>query len=163
MAKDCSFDIASTPNLPEIDNALDQTRREIAQRFDFKNTATTIERKELEITLIAPDDFKCRNVIEIFEGRLARRGVSPKFFTYGEVEKAFAGNVRQKIQIRKGITQDEAKKITKLIRDAGLKVQASIQGEQIRVAGKSKDDLQAVIQMLKGANLSMPLEYINYR
>jgi len=163
MAKDCSFDIVSVPNIPEVDNALDQTRREIAQRFDFKNTTTTIERTDKEIKIIAPDDFKLRNVVEIFETRLSKRGVSIKFLDKGEAEKAFAGNVRQMIKIRNGIDQEEGRKIYKMIRDSKIKVQVTIQGDQIRVSGKDKDDLQAAIQLVKQADLPMPLEFTNYR
>jgi uncharacterized protein YajQ (UPF0234 family) len=163
MAKDCSFDIVSQPNLPEIDNALDQTRREISQRFDFKNVKTTIEREDLTITLVATDDFKRRNVVEILETRLARRGVSAKFLEYGKAEQAFAGHVRQVITIKKGVGQEDAKKMSRMIRDSKIKAQVTIMGDTLRVSGKDKDDLQAVILLIKDADLPMALEFINYR
>ena len=112
-----SFDIVSRVNLQEIDNAIHQSQKEIGQRFDFKNTNTTIERKEEEVTLVSADEFKLKSVVEIFRKKIAKRGVSLKALEYGNIESAFSGNVRQVIKIKQGIDQEEAKKITKLIRD----------------------------------------------
>jgi len=149
--------------MQEVDNAINQTRKEINQRFDFKDTNTTVERNNDEVTLITTDDFKLRSAIEIFRTKLAKRGVSLKALEYGKVEKAFSGNVRQVIKIKQGIDQEQGKKISKLIRDSKVKVQVIIQGDSLRVSGKSKDELQSVIKLLREANLPIHLEFVNYR
>ncbi|OGL40919.1 MAG: YajQ family cyclic di-GMP-binding protein [Candidatus Schekmanbacteria bacterium RIFCSPHIGHO2_02_FULL_38_11] len=158
-----SFDIVSRVNLQEIDNAIHQSQKEIGQRFDFKNTNTTIERKEEEVTLVSADEFKLKSVVEIFRTKIAKRGVSLKALEYGNIESAFSGNVRQVIKIKQGIDQEEAKKITKLIRDSKIKVQAMIQADIIRVSGKNKDDLQQAMKLIREADLPIHLEFTNYR
>ena len=163
MSQTKAFDIVSRVNLQEVDNAIHQALKEIGQRFDFKNTNTTIERKEEEVTLVSSDEFKLKNVVEIFRTKLAKRGVSLKALEYGNIESAFSGNVRQVIKINQGIDQEQAKKITKLIRDSKIKVQAMIQADIIRVSGKNKDDLQEAIKLIREANLPINLEFTNYR
>ena len=163
MSQTNSFDIVSRVNLQEVDNAIHQALKEIGQRFDFKNTNTTIERKEEEVTLVSSDEFKLKNVVEIFRTKLAKRGVSLKALEYGNIESAFSGNVRQVIKINQGIDQEQAKKITKLIRDSKIKVQAMIQADIIRVSGKNKDDLQEAIKLIREADLPINLEFTNYR
>ena len=163
MSQTNSFDIVSRVNLQEVDNAIHQALKEIGQRFDFKNTNTTIERKEEEVTLVSSDEFKLKNVVEIFRTKLAKRGVSLKALEYGNIESAFSGNVRQVIKINQGIDQEQAKKITKLIRDSKIKVQAMIQADIIRVSGKNKDDLQEAIKLIREADLPTNLEFTNYR
>ena len=158
-----SFDIVSRVNLQEIDNAIHQSQKEIGQRFDFKNTNTTIERKEEEVTLVSADEFKLKSVVEIFRTKIAKRGVSLKALEYGNIESAFSGNVRQVIKINQGIDQEQAKKITKLIRDSKIKVQAMIQADIIRVSGKNKDDLQEAIKLIREADLPINIEFTNYR
>ena len=163
MSQTNSFDIVSRVNLQEVDNAIHQALKEIGQRFDFKNTNTTIERKEEEVTLVSSDEFKLKNVVEIFRTKLAKRGVSLKALEYGNIESAFSGNVRQVIKINQGIDQEQAKKITKLIRDSKIKVQAMIQADIIRISGKNKDDLQEAIKLIREADLPINLEFTNYR
>ncbi len=163
MATTNSFDIVSIVNLQEVDNAVHQAQKEIGQRFDFKNTNTTIDRKEEEVTLISSDEFKLKNVVEIFRTKLAKRGVSLKALECGIIESAFSGNVRQVIKIKQGIDQEQAKKITKLIRDSKIKVQAMIQADIIRVSSKNKDDLQDAIKLIREADLPINLEFTNYR
>lgn len=162
-AKDCSFDIVSQVDMQEVTNAINQTEKEIAQRFDFRGSNTTIEKKDNDITIVTSDDFKLRNVIDILQTKLTKRNVSLKALDYQKVENSLGGRVRQVIKIKQGISQDEAKKITTLIKGLKLKVQASVQGDVVRVSGKNRDDLQEVIQALKAADLPMNLQFVNYR
>ena len=165
MANDFSFDIVSQVDLQEIDNAVNQAMKEIKTRFDFKGSKSEIlfKREEKKIMFLADDDLKLKNVIEILEGKLAKRGVSIKALKYGIAEKALDGLIRQSAEVIQGIPQERAKEIVKRIKDLKLKVQPSIQADQIRVAGRSKDELQTVIQFLKGASLDLPLQFTNYR
>ena len=165
MANDFSFDIVSQVDLQEIDNAVNQAVKEIKTRFDFKGSKSELafKREEKKITFLADDDMKLKNMVEILEGKLAKRGISIKVLKYGVQEKAFDGMIRQAAEIIQGIPQDKAKDIVKRIKDLKLNVQASIQGEQIRVSGKAKDDLQTVIQLLKSINLDLPIQFTNYR
>lgn len=163
MAKDCSFDIVSEVNMQEVDNALNQAAKEITGRFDFKGSNSTIERKDNEIVMNTTDDFKLENMTDIFEAKLIKRGISPKSFEYGKVESSLGGRVKQNVKIRVGIDKEQAKKITTMIKDKKLKVQASIQGDSIRVTGKNKDDLQEVIAAVKGADLDFAVQFTNYR
>ena len=163
MAKDCSFDIVSEVNMQEVDNALNQAAKEITGRFDFKGSNSTIERKDNEIVMNTTDDFKLENMTDIFESKLIKRGISPKSFEYGKVESSLGGRVKQNVKIRVGIDKEQAKKITTMIKDKKLKVQASIQGDSIRVTGKNKDDLQEVIAAVKGADLDFAVQFTNYR
>lgn len=161
--KDSSFDIVSQVNMPEVDNATNQTEKEIGQRFDFKGSNTEIIRKEEVITITTSDDFKLRNVVEILQTKLAKREVPLKALEYGKVESSLGGRVKQEIKIRVGIDKDQAKILTNLIKDSKIKVQAAIQGDSIRVTGKNKDDLQAVMQLIRAADLPFNTQFTNYR
>ena len=165
MANDFSFDIVSQVDFQEIDNAVNQAMKEIKTRFDFKDSKSEIKlnREEKKIELLADDDLKLKNLVQILEGKLAKRGVPVKSLKYGVSEKALDGMLRQTAEIIQGIPQEKAKEIVRRIKDLKLKVQASIQGEQVRVSGRDKDDLQVVIQMLKNVNLDIPLQFTNYR
>jgi uncharacterized protein YajQ (UPF0234 family) len=163
MAKDASFDIVSESDLQEVGNAVNQAQKELETRFDFKGSKSSIEQNGAQITLIADDEFKLDAVIDILKTKLVRREVSLKSLEYGKIEPASQGTVRQVITMKQGIAQDVAKTIIKLIKDSKLKVQASIQGDQVRVTGKSKDDLQAVISLLRGSDLPVELQFVNYR
>lgn len=165
MAKDSSFDVVSQVDTQEVLNAVHQSKKEMEQRFDFRGSKSSMDYDEKggTITLVGDDDFKLRNVIDILEGKLAKRGVSVRALEYGSVEPAAQGTVRQVATLRQGISQATAKDITKLVRDSKLKVQASIQGDQVRIAGAKKDDLQAVIALLKGHDFDIDLQFINYR
>jgi len=163
MAQNNSFDIVSKVNLTEVDNAIQMSMKEILNRFDFKGTKTEMKRLDDKMTVISDDDYKLKAVIEILQGKLVKRGVSLKFLDYGKTEQALGGTARQEITIKQGIPQEQAKEINKKIKEWGLKVQTQIQGDQIRVTAKKIDDLQAVIQGLKKANLPIELQFINYR
>ncbi|MFH1684634.1 MAG: YajQ family cyclic di-GMP-binding protein [Candidatus Margulisiibacteriota bacterium] len=163
MAKDSSFDIVSKPNLQEIDNAIQMAMKEIVNRFDFKGSISKIEKDGNNIRLLSEDDFKLKNVANVLQDKLIKRKISLKFFEYGKIEDAASGHKKQLLTLKDGIPQDKAKEIVKLIKSMGLKVQASIQGDEIRVSAKKIDDLQAVMQKLKAANLPTVLQFINYR
>ncbi len=165
MPDTSSFDIVSDVNLQEVDNAINQARKEIAQRFDFKGSKSSIDldQKEKQVTVHSDDDFKLKSVIDILQGKLIKRSVPLKALSYGTVEQAVGGTVRQVIKLLVGIDKDNARKIVKMIKDARLKVQAQIMEDQVRVSGKSKDDLQAVIKMIRDANLPFAVQFTNYR
>jgi len=160
---DPSFDVVSQVNLPEVSNAVAQAQKEIAQRFDLKGTAAGLALAGTELTLTANDDFGLKAVNDLLQEKLVRRGVPLKALEYGKPEPAAKGTVRQVVTIRQGIATEKAKEIVKRIKDAKLKVQAAIQGDQVRVTGKKKDDLQQVIVLLKGADFGIPLQFTNYR
>ncbi len=162
-SKDCSFDIVSKVDIMEVENAVNQTAKEISQRFDLKGTNTQIERSNDDVTISAEDDFKLRNVVDIFQTKLTKRNISLKALDYGKVESSLGGKVKQVIKIRQGIDKDQAKLLTSTIKDSKIKVQASIQGDAVRVSGKNKDDLQSIMQVLRSADLPMNLQFINYR
>lgn len=162
-SKDSSFDIVSQVDLMEVENAVNQTAKEISQRFDLKGTGTEITRNNDDITISAEDDFKLRNVVDILQTKLTKRNISLKALDYGKVESSLGGKVKQVIKVKQGIDKDEAKIITTKIKESKIKVQASIQGDSVRVTGKNRDDLQAVIQMLKAEDLPMNLSFTNYR
>lgn len=166
MAKDASFDIVSEFDQQELVNALDQARREIASRFDLKDSGSTVELEEdKRIVITTTDDFRAKNIFDILESKVTKRGLNPLILDVKDAEPALGGKVRQTINLRKGIETDMAKKIVAAIKEAKLKVQASIQGDQVRVSGKNKDDLQEVIQHVRefGDKQSMPLQFTNYR
>lgn len=163
MAKDSSFDIVSKINMPELDNALHQTMAEIRQRFDFKGSISEITMEGQELAVVSEDEFKLKNVTDILQNKLIKRGVSLKFFEFGKVESGLGGTAKQRIKMKNGIETEKAKEIVKIIKDAKLKVQAQIQADQVRVSGKNKDDLQLVIQTLRKANLPIELQFVNYR
>ena len=163
MAKEASFDIVSRTDLQEVVNAVQQTQKELETRFDFKASKSSVECREDEVTAVGDDEYKLASVLDILKSKLIRRGVSLKSLDCGKVEPAAQGTVRQIVKIKQGIDQEVARQIVKLVRDSKIKVQASIQGDQVRVAGKNRDDLQAVIQLLKGQDLPVELQFINYR
>jgi cyclic-di-GMP-binding protein len=160
---DSSFDVVSRVDAQELENALNQARKEIAGRFDFKNSKTEIENTPKEITIVSDDELKLKNVIDIIQSRAIKRGISIKAFDYGKIEPAAQGTVRQKITLKTGISKDKSKALIDAIKASKLKVNAQFQDEQIRVWGKSKDDLQKVIAMLKAMDYDLPLQFVNYR
>ena len=160
---DSSFDIVSKLDRQEVDNALSQAAREITQRYDFKGSQSRIERKEAEITINADDELKLKQMHELLQGHLARRKIEPGVLDYKSVEKAAGQAVRQKALIRQGIDRELAKRIVKEIKDGKYKVQVTVQGDELRVSGKKRDDLQAVIQHVKGLSVELPLQYVNFR
>lgn len=157
-----SFDIVSNTDNHEVSNAVDQTNREVSTRFDFRDTNARVELGKDKITLFAPSDFQLKQVDEILRNKFAKRNVDLRSLNYKEVNTNLS-EARQEIEIKQGIAADQAKKISKLIKDSGLKVQTAIQGDQLRVTGKKRDDLQEVIAMLKGAKVEIPLQYVNFR
>ena len=166
MAKDCSFDVVSEFDKQELVNAIDQVKRDLTSRFDLKNSNSSIELEaDNAITITTNDDMKLRNIYDILQSKLVKRGISIKILDAQPIENALGGNVRQVYNLRKGLTQELAKKIVGDIKDSKLKVQASIQGEQVRVSGKSRDDLQTVIQLLRNNEdkYDAPLQFTNYR
>lgn len=163
MAATFSFDIVSDFDRQELVNAVDQTVREIKSRYDLKDTKTTLELQEDSINVSTDSEFTLDAVHTLLQTKAAKRDLSLKIFDYGKVESASGNRVRQEIQLKKGITQDVAKQISKLIRDQYKKVQASIQGDAVRVTAKSKDELQQVIQLLKQEDWPVALQFTNYR
>lgn len=164
MAKDNSFDVVSKLDLQELDNAINQTLKEIENRFDFKNSKSNVEFDgKKQITLISDDDFKLRNVIDIFESKLVKRGISLKALTYGKVLPAAGDTVKQVIDLQQGLSTEQCKEVVKFIKDSKIKVQASIQGDSVRVTGKSRDDLQQVISMLRNKDWNFDIQFDNYR
>lgn len=163
MAKDSSFDIVSKVDMPEVTNAVQQAQKELAQRFDFKNSKSSINLEGDKIILISDDDFKLTNVVDILESKLVKRGVSLKSLEYGKPQSAAGDTVRQEVKLVQGIAQDKSKQILKVLKDSKLKVVSSIQGDEIRVTGKNKDDLQAVIALLRKEDFGLELQFINYR
>ena len=162
-AKECSFDIVSKVDLQELKNAVDQAVREVDSRYDFKNAVATIELEGELLKLHAEDEMRLKSLIEILQGRLVKRGISLKALDYGKMEPATRATVRQEIKLKQGLDTDTGRKVSKLVRDSGRKVTCQIQGDQVRVTGKSRDDLQAVIELLKAADLSVDLQFVNYR
>ena len=158
-----SFDVVSKTDLAEVDNALANMTREMSQRYDFKNSSAKIERKEAEIIINADDDLKLKQIHELIKGHFTRRGVDPAALDYKEPEKASGNLVRQTIVVRQGIETELAKRIVKELKASKMKVQASIQGEEVRVSGKKRDDLQDAIAFVKGLKLERPLQYQNFR
>ncbi len=165
MADSFSFDIVSEINMQELDNALNQARKEILQRYDFKDSKSSIElnQKDKFLTVISDDDFKLKSVIDILQNKLIKRGVPIKALDYGAVEPAANTTVRQIIKLRVGIEKEDAKHVVKLIKDSKLKVQAQIMDDQVRVTSKSKDDLQTVMKLVQGAELKFATQFTNYR
>ena len=165
MADLSSFDVVSRVDMQEVKNALDQTMKEIRQRFDFKDSKTdlTLKEKEKELVVVSDDEYKLKAVLEILKAKCVKRGVSLRALTYGSLEEALGGTVRQVITIQSGLADDKAKAVVKEIRDAKLKAQAQIQGDQVRVQSKSKDELQAVIALLKQKDFGIDLQFLNYR
>jgi uncharacterized protein YajQ (UPF0234 family) len=163
MASSYSFDIVSDFDRQELVNALDQTRRDVISRYDLKDTKTSIDLGDDTITIETASDMTLEAVKDLLHQKAAKRNLSLKIFEYGEVEAASGTRVRQKVTLKKGINQDTAKQITKLIRDNLKKVTASIQGDAVRVSGKSKDDLQQAMQLVKQEEWPMAVQFNNYR
>jgi len=163
VAEESSFDIVSKIDLAEVDNAIQQTRKEVATRYDLKGSRCEVERQERQIVLTAEDEFKIRSVDEILRQKLARRGVPLKGLVFSELQKAGAGMHRQTIDIQEGIPIEKARDIVKTIKDLKLKVQASIQGDQLRVRGGKKDELQSVIRTLREKDFGIDVQFTNYR
>lgn len=163
MAQQNSFDIVSQLERAEIVNALDQTMKEVRQRFDFKGSKAEVRLEENELILTAEDETKLRNMNDILQQKLVRRGVPLKAFTYGRAEPAAGSTLRQHVAIQQGIPTDKAKEIVKHIKDIKAKVQASIQGDVVRVSGKDRDTLQDVIARLKEKDFGINMQYTNYR
>lgn len=163
MAKDNSFDIVSKTDYAEVTNALNQTTKEISQRFDFKGSKATVELQQKDLMLLAEDDTKLRNMNDILQSKLVKRGISLKALDYQKVEPAAGGTVRQLVKVQQGIPTDKAKEVVKFIKDGKYKVQASIQGETVRVSGKDRDTLQEVIAALKGKDFGIDMQFDNYR
>ena len=163
MAQQNSFDIVSEVDRAEITNAINQTVKEVRQRFDFKGSRATVELEANELILSAEDETKLRNMNDIFQQKLVRRGVPLKALSYGTIDPAGGGTVRQKVQIQQGIPQEKAKEVVRFIKDSKAKVQASIQGDIVRVSGKDRDTLQGVIADLKGKDFGINMQFSNYR
>lgn len=163
MAKQNSFDIVSETDLNEVHNAINQVMKEVRQRFDFKGSVSSVELEEGELVLLSDDEYRLKALTDILEQKLVRRGVSLKALSYGRTENAAGGAVRQRVQIQQGIPTEKAKDISKFIRDMKLKVQASIQGNTVRVSGRDLDTLQHVIQMLKEKDFGIDMNFTNYR
>ncbi len=158
-----SFDIVSEVNQVEVRNALDQSNKELSTRFDFKGSDARIEQAEKTLTLFADDDFKLSQVTDILTAKLAKRGVDIRALEYGDVQKVSGNKVKQVVTVREGIEQERAKKIVKLVKDSKLKVQASIQGDAVRVSGAKRDDLQGAIALVKKSITDFPLQFNNFR
>jgi len=160
---DFSFDVVSKIDPQELDNALNQTRKEVEGRFDFKNSKTSLESNGKTITITTDDELKLKNVVDMLQGRATKRGISIKAFDYGKVEPAAGNAVRQVITLKNGIPKDKSKTLVEAIKAAKLKVNTQYQDEQIRVSGKSKDDLQKAQQLLRELEFDVPLQFTNYR
>ncbi len=164
MASESSFDVVSRVDRQELDNALNQTRKEIENRFDFKHSKTSIDYDgDKKITLVSDDELKMRNVVDVFQGKAVRRGIDIKAFEFGTLEPAAGGTVRQVVTIRSGIPKEQGRSLLAHIKTLRLKVTAQYQDDQIRVSGKSKDDLQKVITALRSMEFELPLQFVNYR
>jgi uncharacterized protein YajQ (UPF0234 family) len=163
MAQQNSFNIVSEVDRAEIMNAVNQTMKEVRQRFDFKDSKANVEIEDKALALAAEDEMKLRNMNDILQQKLVRRGVPLKAFSYGDPEAAGGGTVRQRAEIQQGIPQEKAKEIVRYIKDSKAKVQASIQGEMVRVSGKDRDTLQSVIASLKAKDFGINMQFTNYR
>ncbi|HEY3283684.1 MAG TPA: YajQ family cyclic di-GMP-binding protein [Armatimonadota bacterium] len=163
MAADYSFDVVSKVDTQELHNALDQVRREIGTRFDFKNSVSELTLEGEVLTLHSDSEHRLEALTEVLQSKLFKRGISLKALEYGKIEPAAKGTVRQKVTVKQGIATDLARKMVKLVKDSGLKAQAQIQGDQLRISSKSKDILQQVITLLKGEEFDVDLQFVNYR
>lgn len=163
MAKENSFDIVSKTDYAEVSNAINQTTKEVSQRFDFKGSRATVELQAKDLLLTAEDETRLRNMNDILQGKLLKRGISLKALDYQKIEPAAGGSVRQLVKIQQGIPTEKAKEVVKFIKDSKLKVQASIQGDTVRVSGKDRDTLQEVIAALKAKDFGIDMKFDNYR
>jgi uncharacterized protein YajQ (UPF0234 family) len=163
MAAENSFDIACKIDMQEVTNALDQARREVETRYDLKGSKNEVTLEKTDITITSPDDMKLKAVVDILQSRLHKRGVPLKALTYGTVEQASGGALRQKIALQQGIPIEKAKEIVRMIKDSKVRVQAAIQEDHVRVSGKNRDDLQKIIAMVREKDLGIALQFTNYR
>ena len=163
MAGDVSFDVVSEFDVMELRNALDQVRREVGQRYDFKGAIVEIEQTATEVVIVTDTDFRAGAIKDLIESKAVRRGLSLKIFDWGKIEPVGGNKVRQKVTLRMGLTDELAKKLAKLIRDEFPKVKSQIQGDALRVSGKNKDDLQRVITRFRDLDEVVPLQFQNYR
>ena len=163
MAGDVSFDVVSEFDVMELRNALDQVRREVGQRYDFKGAIVEIEQTASEVVIVTDTDFRAGAIKDLIESKAVRRGLSLKIFDWGKIEPVGGNKVRQKVTLRMGLTDELAKKLAKLIRDEFPKVKSQIQGDALRVSGKNKDDLQRVITRFRDLDEVVPLQFQNYR
>ena len=158
-----SFDTVCEADMVKVKNGVDNSAKEIATRFDFKGTSASIEIKDKEITVIGDADFQIEQILDVLRNKLTKQSVDVRFLDIGELQKIGGDKVKKLVKVRNGIESELAKKIQRLIKDSKLKVQAAIQGDQVRVTGKKRDDLQDVMALLRGAELEMPLQYNNFR
>jgi hypothetical protein len=158
-----SFDVVSSVDLQEVKNAISQAMKEITTRFDLKSTGSDVSLQGEEIVITSADEFKMKAVRDVLETRLVKRNVPLKALSFGTMDKALGGTVRQKVSMQKGIPTEKAREIVKIVKNSKRKVQAAIQGDQVRISGKNKDDLQAVMQSLKAADLGIDMQFTNYR
>lgn len=158
-----SFDIVSKVEMQEVDNAVQQAIKEIGQRYDFKGCKSEIIQEKDAIKILADDDYKLKAVIDVLQSKFIKRNLSPKSMKYGKAESASGGMVRQVISIQQGISKEKGKEIIAVLKESKLKVQAQIQDDQVRVTGKNRDDLQDAIQLLKGKNLEIEMQFVNFR
>jgi uncharacterized protein YajQ (UPF0234 family) len=163
MAGDVSFDVVSDFDEQELRNALDQVRREVSQRYDFKGVTVDLTQNKADLLVVTDDEYRAAAIRDLIESKAIRRNLSLKIFAWGKVEPSGGNKVRQEIMLRRGLTEDIAKRITKLIRDEFPKVKSQIQGDAVRVSGKSKDELQKVIARLRELDEPVPLQFQNYR
>lgn len=163
MAKESSFDIVSKVDLSEVTNAINIAMKEIQTRYDFKGSKSDIKLEKDELVLVSDDEYKLGQLKDVLIGKLIKRGVPIKNLDYGKIENASGGTVRQRAKLIQGIDKDNAKKINTIIKNSGLKVKSQVQDDQIRVTGKSRDDLQKIIAAIREADLSIEVQFINYR
>ena len=158
-----SFDVVSKADMQEVVNAVQQTRKEVAQRYDLKGADTEIELEEKILRITSADEFNIKAVVDVLQTKMVRRGVDLKFLEYGKIEPAGGGRARQEVTVHQDLDTDSARDLVKRIKATGLKVQAQVQDDQVRVSAKKRDDLQAVIQSLKGSDFPRPLQFVNLR
>ncbi len=163
MASDCSFDVVSEVNMQEVDNAVNQTHKEISQRYDFKGSKAAITLENEEIKLIADSDFQIKSLVDILQSKAFKRGIALRAFDYGKIEPASGGLVRQTVRIQRGISKEKGREVVSAVKELKLKVQAQIMDDQVRVSGKNRDDLQSVIQALKSHDFGIELQFTNFR
>jgi uncharacterized protein YajQ (UPF0234 family) len=165
MAQDFSFDVVSKLNLQEVENAINQANKEMQTRFDFKGSVSRVDwdKKESKLTFYSDNEQKLKSVNDIVQSKLIKRGISIKSLDYQSIEAAERSTVRQVVKMKQGIESEKAKEIVKAVKETKIKVQASIQGDQLRVSGKSKDDLQSIMTYLRSADFGLPLQFDNYR
>ena len=158
-----SFDIVSKVDMQEVDNAVNQTVKEINQRYDFKGSKSEITQEKETVKVLADDDFRLKAIIDILQSKFLKRGISVKALQYGKVENASGGMVRQIITIQQGVSKEKGKELNNVIKESRLKVQSQIQDDQVRVSGKNIDDLQEIIRVLKGKDLGIEMQFVNFR